>query len=52
MKYHTFEFAQRKRGGTQRFKRELRVLNNEVWLEESLSKTSKMLIKLPEKLLS
>ena len=52
MKYHTFEFAQRKRGGTQRFKRELRVLNNEVWLEGSLSKTSKILINLPEKLLS
>ena len=35
-----------------RCKRELRVLNNEVWLEGSLSKTTKMLIKLPEKLLS
>ena len=28
MKYHTFEFAQWKHGGTQTFKRELRVLNN------------------------
>ena len=28
-----FQFAQRKRGGTHGCKRELRVLNNEVWLE-------------------
>ena len=33
MKCHTFEFAQRKRGGTQGCKREPGVLNNEVWLE-------------------
>ena len=33
MKYPTFQFAQRKRGGTQGCKREPRVLNNEVWLE-------------------
>ena len=51
MKCPMFKFVQRKHGGTQGCKRELRILNNEVWLEGTLAKTSKMLIKLPVKLL-